>query len=52
MAIAARLLRQGRRDIADIALAVGYSESASFIRAFARHFGTTPLRYRSGAADT
>ena len=51
MAIAARLLRQGRRDIADIALAVGYAESASFIRAFARHFGTTPLRYRNGVVE-
>jgi AraC-like DNA-binding protein len=46
--MAARLLTDSRRDIADIALAVGYAESASFIRGFRRHFGTTPQRYRRG----
>jgi AraC-like DNA-binding protein len=44
--MAARLLTDSSRDIADIALAVGYAESASFIRGFRRHFGMTPERYR------
>ncbi|WP_226016944.1 AraC family transcriptional regulator [Novosphingobium sp. FKTRR1] len=43
---AARLLRNSRRSISEIALAVGFSESASFIRSFARHFGLPPGRYR------
>lgn len=50
MNAAARLLRLSRREVADIALAVGFSESASFVRSFARHFGTTPGRFRSDTA--
>jgi AraC-like DNA-binding protein len=46
MNAAARLLRQSQRGVAEIALAVGYSESASFVRSFNRYFGTTPKRYR------
>lgn len=49
MATAGRLLRDSQRNIADIALAVGYAESASFIRGFRRHFGMTPQRYRHAA---
>jgi len=49
MHAAARLLRQSQRDIADIALAVGFAESSSFVRRFGRHFGTTPQRFRKGA---
>ena len=30
-----------------IALDLGFAESASFTRAFARHFGVTPGRYRT-----
>jgi len=48
MNAAARLLQQSRRDIAEIALAVGFSESASFVRSFQRHFGTTPKKFRDG----
>lgn len=44
---AARLLRESQRDVADIALATGYAESASFIRSFRKRFGTTPHRFRS-----
>lgn len=47
MVAAARLLRESRRNVSAIALAVGFAESASFTRSFARHFGVTPGRYRS-----
>lgn len=47
MHAAARLLRQSQRDIADIALAVGFAESSSFVRRFGRHFGMTPQRFRN-----
>lgn len=46
MHAAARMLVEGERTVAEIALAVGYAESASFIRGFTRHFGATPMRYR------
>ena len=46
MHAAARLLRQSQREIGDIALAVGFAESSSFVRRFGRHFGTTPQRFR------
>ena len=46
MNAAARLLKQSRRDVGDIALTVGYSESASFVRSFKRQFGMTPKHYR------
>ncbi len=49
MQAAARLLRQSRRDVAEIALSVGFAESASFIRRFGRHFGMTPQAYRRAA---
>lgn len=44
---AKRLLLESRRSIADIAIATGYSESASFIRAFKSETGVTPARFRS-----
>lgn len=46
MDAAARLLRDSGRDISAIALALGFSESAAFVRSFTRHFGTSPGRYR------
>lgn len=46
MEAAARLLRDSRREISAIALALGYSESAAFVRSFSRHFGQSPGRYR------
>ncbi|MBU6396453.1 MAG: helix-turn-helix transcriptional regulator [Sphingomonadales bacterium] len=46
MEAAARLLRTSRRNVSAIALDVGFAESASFTRAFARHFGVSPGRYR------
>jgi len=50
MLAAARLLRQSQRSVAEIALSVGFAESASFVRRFHRHFGTTPQRYRGAAS--
>jgi len=53
MIAAARLLRESQRSISAIALAVGFAESASFIRSFSRHFSQSPGRYRtSGREDT
>lgn len=49
LAVAKRLLGQSRRSIADIALATGYAESASFTRAFQARTGLTPLQFRKGA---
>ena len=46
MVAAARLLRESRRNVSAIALAVGFAESASFTRSFARRFGVSPGRYR------
>lgn len=46
MNAAARMLRHSRRSVAEVALAVGFAESASFIRSFTRHFGRTPSQYR------
>lgn len=51
MQAAARLLRQSRRDVAEIALSVGFAESASFIRRFGRHFGMTPQAYRRAGEE-
>lgn len=46
MDAAVRLLRDSGREISAIALALGFSESAAFVRAFTRHFGAPPARYR------
>lgn len=48
LAHAERLLRESARSVADIALSLGYAETASFTRAFTRHFGRTPRQARSG----
>ncbi|MWV27541.1 AraC family transcriptional regulator [Aurantiacibacter rhizosphaerae] len=49
---ACHLLAESDRSIADIALSVGYSESASFIRAFKAQCGNTPERYRRMTAES
>jgi AraC-like DNA-binding protein len=46
LAAADRMLRETHRSVADVALAVGYAESASFSRAFSRHFGRNPRASR------
>lgn len=43
---ARQLLSSGHRSIADIALTCGYSESASFSRAFQKHSGVPPSFWR------
>jgi AraC family transcriptional activator of mtrCDE len=48
MELASRLLAQGEQDTATIGEAVGYRSEAAFNRAFARHAGVTPGRYRRG----
>jgi AraC-like DNA-binding protein len=47
---AKRMLATSDRTIADVALAVGYSESASFIRAFQQRVGLSPSQYREASA--
>jgi AraC-like DNA-binding protein len=47
--IAARLLRETDWPLVEIALALSYAESTSFVRAFKRWTGVTPARYRARA---
>lgn len=51
MKAAARMLRHSRRSVAEVALAVGFAESASFIRSFSKHFGRTPSQYRTAGSE-
>ena len=46
MQLATRLLRESNRNIATIALVVGYESEAAFSRAFERLEGTTPAAWR------
>ena len=48
MELASRLLAHGDEDTASIGEAVGYRSEAAFNRAFARHAGMTPGRFRRG----
>lgn len=45
---AARMLREGDRDVLGIALRCRYSSQAAFTRAFRRQFGVPPGAYREG----
>ncbi|NKI92378.1 AraC family transcriptional regulator [Rhizobacter sp. SG703] len=49
MELASRLLAQGGHDSASVGEAVGYRSEAAFNRAFARHAGVTPGRFRRAA---
>jgi AraC family transcriptional activator of mtrCDE len=51
MELASRLLAQGGQDTASIGEAVGYRSEAAFNRAFARHAGVTPGRFRRASAS-
>lgn len=46
MELASRLLAQGGQDSATVGEAVGYRSEAAFNRAFTRHAGMTPGRFR------
>ncbi len=46
---AARLLRDTRLSVRDIALAAGYHNSSHFYHLFQRHFGVSPATYRADA---
>ncbi|HGJ5875382.1 MAG TPA: helix-turn-helix domain-containing protein [Arsenophonus sp.] len=43
---AARLLREDKFSILDIALQYGFSSQATFTRIFKKHFNTTPAKFR------
>jgi len=45
---AVALLRSGNLSVTDIALQLGYSDGAHFVRAFRRWTGMAPSRYRAG----
>jgi AraC-like DNA-binding protein len=49
--LAKRYLRESALTIADVAERLGYSEPASFVRAFRRWTGTTPEAYRQARDD-
>jgi AraC family transcriptional activator of mtrCDE len=49
MELASLLLARGEHDSAGVGEAVGYQSEAAFNRAFARHAGVTPGRYRRAA---
>jgi AraC-like DNA-binding protein len=46
MHVAARQLREGAANVAQVAFAVGYDSEAAFSRAFKRQFGTSPGTWR------
>src|SRR5262245_45675877 len=46
---AAARLASGDDSVLDVALATGFKSHEVFTRAFRRHFGLTPARYRAGA---
>lgn len=49
MELASRLLAQGGQDTASVGEAVGYRSEAAFNRAFTRHAGVTPGRFKRAA---
>jgi AraC-like DNA-binding protein len=48
MQVAARLLRDTKSKVIDVALGVGYESEAAFSRAFKRAAGVAPSRWRAG----
>ena len=46
--VAQTLLRAGKQ-VGEVALAVGYTETSSFSRAFTKQVGSAPSRWRDGA---
>lgn len=49
---AQQLLTSSNRSVTDIALACGYSEAASFTRAFQKRFGLAPSRWRKKSSNS
>jgi len=47
MARAARLLASGDMPLAELGFSVGYGDQSAFTRAFRRHYGMPPARYRA-----
>jgi len=47
MQLASTAIRDGKRSVAAIANSIGYLSEPAFIKAFRRHFGMTPGRYRA-----
>lgn len=50
MVRAARLLKEGRRTLSEIALALGFAGQSHFGAVFLRYFGVTPRHYRKQVA--
>ena len=50
--LGARLLRESNRNVATIALDVGYDSEAAFSRAFKRMVGTPPASWRRAQANS
>lgn len=48
---AARLLRYSQQSLTDIALACGFSSSATFSRAFRAGYGTSPSEFRKSEGE-
>ena len=46
MSEARKLLEDGRYNVAEVAYRVGYANPGHFSRAFSRHFGVPPKKYR------
>jgi AraC family transcriptional regulator, transcriptional activator of the genes for pyochelin and ferripyochelin receptors len=43
---ARRMLENGHMNVTEAAMAVGYNSISAFTRAFATHFGATPMRFK------
>ena len=52
MQLAKQMMREGTRNIQDVATRVGYDSEAAFNRAFKRATGSPPAMWRKGAAQT
>lgn len=48
---AARMVRDGRKKMYEIALLLGYDNPKNFTRAFKQHFGCSPREYREGGLE-
>jgi transcriptional regulator GlxA family with amidase domain len=49
---AARMLREGRKTLAEVAAAVGYESESSFSRVFKKHFRASPGVFRQKARSS